>query len=250
MAIQRYSDSFGDMMPQSFSSMLDRFFNDSLNSRGRMSSFAPHVDAYETERSYEIEAALPGMKREDIKVEFQQGRLTISGERHLKNERTDRRYHLMESQYGSFQHSFQLPDVANAQGIEAHFEDGMLRISVPKNEQKTMRHQIQIQDRQQQQSGMQSGQMSERISQQATDVRVDSGAEPNHAATPDQRSGAYQGNRISVDAASPVSAQAKPALGSQSGSTSWIDAGFGGDSYGDGHPDDGAGSMRGSGVGS
>ncbi|QDA60201.1 Hsp20/alpha crystallin family protein [Hymenobacter jejuensis] len=171
MAIQKYQDSFSDMMPTNFSSMLDRFFNDSMASRGRVSNFSPQVDAFETEKGYEIEASLPGLKREDIKVDFHQGRLTISGERQFKNEQNDRRYHIVESSYGSFQRSFQLPDTVNPGQIEASFEDGVLRVHVPKDEQKTMRHQIQVKGGQ---SASGSGQMSERMGQQATDIPVQS----------------------------------------------------------------------------
>jgi len=172
MAIQRYQESFGDVASTSFSTMLDRFFNDSLASRGRVSSFSPQVDAYETEKSYEIEAALPGLKREDIKVDFHQGRLTITGERNFRNEQNDRRYHVVESSYGTFHRSFQLPDTVDAGRIEAHFEDGVLHVSVPKDEQKTKRHQIEVRGGQ---SNGASGQMSERVGQQATDVPVQSG---------------------------------------------------------------------------
>jgi HSP20 family protein len=174
MAIQKYQDSFGDLMPQSFSSMLDRFFQDSVAGRGRVAAFSPQVDAYETEKGYQIEVALPGLKREDIKVDFHQGRLTISGERHFKNEQNDRRYHVVESSYGSFSRSFQLPDTVEPRQIQAQFEDGVLRVTVPKNEEKTMRHQIQVQGSQGQQA-MGSGQMSERMGQQATDVTVEQG---------------------------------------------------------------------------
>lgn len=170
MSIQKFQDSFSDMASSNFSTMLDRFFNDSLASRGRVNSFSPHVDAYETEKSYEIEAALPGMKREDIKVDFHQGRLTIAGERQFRNEQNQRRYHMVESSFGSFQRSFQLPDTVDASGIQASFEDGMLRVSVPKDEQKTMRHQIQIKGGQSSTTG--NGQLSERTEQQATDVTV------------------------------------------------------------------------------
>ncbi|GAB2944432.1 hypothetical protein GCM10027048_06540 [Hymenobacter coalescens] len=229
MAIQRYSDSFGDLMPQSFSAMMDRFFNDSMNARGQLNAFTPHVDAYETEKSYEIEASLPGMKRDDIKVEFQQGRLSISGERRMQQERNDRRYHVLESQYGSFHRSFQLPEVANAQGIEAQFEDGVLRISVPKDQQKTMRHQIQVRAGQAGQ-GAAGGQMSERVGQQATDVPVESG-EPRPAGVSQPREPAYSNATM---------ANAGGAAGSNA--PSWSSPTAAADSYGDGHPDDGAGS--------
>jgi HSP20 family protein len=168
MSIQKYQDSFSDLASANFSSMLDRFFNDSIAARGRVNSFSPHVDAYETEKSYEIEASLPGLKREDIKVDFHQGRLTITGERRFRNEETKRHYHLVESSYGSFNRSFQLPDTVDAARIEASFEDGVLHVSVPKDQQKTMRHQIEVRGNQ----SSQSGQMSERMGQQATDVSV------------------------------------------------------------------------------
>ncbi|GAB2774126.1 HSP20 family protein [Hymenobacter luteus] len=173
MAIQKYQDSFSDLASSSFSTMLDRFFNDSLASRGRVNSFSPHVDAYETEKSYEIEAALPGLKREDIRVDFHQGRLTISGERHFRQEQSERRYHMVESSFGSFHRAFQLPDTVEASGIEAHFEDGILHVSVPKDEKKTMRHQIEVRGGQGQNN--RPGQISERVGQQATDVAVQLG---------------------------------------------------------------------------
>ncbi|SNR51119.1 Hsp20/alpha crystallin family protein [Hymenobacter mucosus] len=171
MAIQKYQDAFSDSASASFSSMLDRFFSDSMAARGRVNSFSPQVDAYETEKSYEIEAALPGMKREDIKVDFHQGRLTIAGERHFRNEQNERRYHVVESTFGSFHRSFQLPDTVDATRIEAAFEDGILHVSVPKDEKKTMRHQIEV--RGGQQSGG-AGQLAGRAGQQATDVAVQS----------------------------------------------------------------------------
>jgi HSP20 family protein len=156
--------------------MLDRFFTDSLASRGRVTSFSPQVDAYENEQGYQLEVALPGMKRDDIKVDFQQGKLTISGERTFQNEQNERRYHLVESSYGSFYRTFQLPDTVDANRIEANFEDGVLRVSVPKDAQKTMRHQIEIRGGQgtgQPQSQASNGQLSGRMSQQATEANVE-----------------------------------------------------------------------------
>ncbi|WP_071885421.1 Hsp20/alpha crystallin family protein [Rufibacter tibetensis] len=146
MAIQRFGSGFEDMMPQTFSSMLDRFFNDSVNSRERLNRFSPQVDTCETEKGFELEVALPGMKKEDIHLDFQQGRLTISGERHFKNEQKDKRYHVIESQYGSFSRSFQFPDTVKADSIEAVFENGILHVRIPKDEQKTARHQIEVRE--------------------------------------------------------------------------------------------------------
>jgi HSP20 family protein len=144
MAIQRYGSGFEDMMPQSFSTMLDKFFNESVNSRERLNKFNPHVDTCETENGYEIDVSLPGLKKDDIQLDFQQGRLTISGERQFSNEKKEKRYHMIESQYGAFSRSFQLPDTVNPERIEATFEDGILHVTVPKDERKTTRHRIEV----------------------------------------------------------------------------------------------------------
>jgi len=146
MAIQRFGSGFEDMMPQTFSNMLDRFFNDTVNSRERLNRFSPQVDTCETERGYELEMALPGLKKENIHLDFQQGRLTISGERHFNQEQKDKRYHLIESQYGSFSRSFQFPDTVKADSIEAVFENGILKVRIPKDEQKTARHRIEVRE--------------------------------------------------------------------------------------------------------
>ena len=143
MALTRYNGMEGNM-PQSFSSMLDRFFNESVNTRG-LSSFTPNVDACETAKGYEIEVALPGIKREDISIDFQEGRLTITGERKFEKQEGDgRRYQMLETQYGSFTRSFYLPDNVNPDQIKARLENGILMVTVPKDEQKTMKRQINI----------------------------------------------------------------------------------------------------------
>ncbi|PTX15148.1 HSP20 family protein [Pontibacter mucosus] len=142
MALTRYN-SMQESMPSTFSAMLDRFFNDTVNSR-TFSGFTPHVDACETERGYEIEVALPGVKKEDITIDFQEGKLTITGERKLEKKEEGRRFHMMETQYGSFSRSFFLPDNVNPDKITAEFRDGILLVDVPKDEKKTKKRQISI----------------------------------------------------------------------------------------------------------
>ncbi|GAB3847177.1 Hsp20/alpha crystallin family protein [Hymenobacter terrigena] len=144
--IQKYQDSFFDVMPARFSTLLDRFFDDNMPMRGQgqMSRFFPKVDTYETDTSYDIDAALPGMKEEDINVSLDQGRLTISGERKFENERNDRRYHVIESSYGSFMRTFQLPDAAEASKIDASFHNGVLHVHVPKGAPKTTQQRIPV----------------------------------------------------------------------------------------------------------
>ncbi|WP_066830414.1 Hsp20/alpha crystallin family protein [Rufibacter ruber] len=146
MAIQGSRSGFEDFMPQTFSSMLDRFFNDSVNNRERLNRFSPLVDICETDQSYQIEATLPGLAKEDIQLDFHEGQLTISGERTLQKEQKEKKYHLVENHYGTFSRSFRLPDTIDPEKIEAVFENGILRVTVPKDERKTARHRIQVRD--------------------------------------------------------------------------------------------------------
>ncbi|WP_439881366.1 Hsp20/alpha crystallin family protein [Pontibacter sp. MBLB2868] len=144
MALTRYNGmQEGAQNANTFSSMLDRFFNESVNSRN-FSGFTPHVDACETEKNYEIELALPGVKKEDISIDFQEGKLTITGERKLEKKEDNRRYHMLETQYGSFSRTFYLPDKVNPDKISAHLDNGVLVVTVPKDEHKTMKRQINI----------------------------------------------------------------------------------------------------------
>ncbi|MFD2516260.1 Hsp20/alpha crystallin family protein [Pontibacter locisalis] len=144
MALTRYNGmQDSTSTTNSFSSMLDRFFNESVNSRN-FSGFTPHVDACETDKNYEIELALPGVKKEDINIDFQEGKLTITGERKLEKREDNRRYHMLETQYGSFTRSFYLPDKVNPDKISAHLDNGVLLVTVPKDEKKTMKRQINI----------------------------------------------------------------------------------------------------------
>lgn len=142
MALTRYN-GMQENMPNTFSAMLDRFFNESVNSRN-FSGFTPHVDACETENGYEVEAALPGVKKEDISIDFQEGKLTITGERKLEKQEEGRRYHMLETQYGSFSRTFYLPDNVNPDKITAEFNDGILLVNIPKDEKKVMKRQINI----------------------------------------------------------------------------------------------------------
>lgn len=146
MTITKYNGYLTDKMPQTFSTMLDRFFNETVNSRRQLADFVPHVDALETTGQYEFQVSLPGLKKEDISIDFQEGKLTIAGERKFKKEEDvqAKKYHLLETQYGSFSRTFFLPDNVNPAQIDAHFENGILHVVVPKDEQKVKKHQIEI----------------------------------------------------------------------------------------------------------
>lgn len=94
----------------------------------------PSVDVSETERAFHIHAELPGIKKEDIKVNVHDGVLTLSGKREAKKEEQGKKYHRIERSYGSFSRSFSLPENVEADNVEATFQDGVLEVDLIKSE--------------------------------------------------------------------------------------------------------------------
>lgn len=95
--------------------------------------WSPQVDIIEDEKEYLVKADLPEMKKEAIKVSFENGLLSISGERKAEKEEKKRTYHRIERSYGRFERSFTLPEETDATKLVAEFKDGVLRVHVPKN---------------------------------------------------------------------------------------------------------------------
>ncbi|MBV8145297.1 MAG: Hsp20/alpha crystallin family protein [Gammaproteobacteria bacterium] len=94
--------------------------------------WSPTADISETDTEYLIRAALPAVKKEDVKVTYEDGVLTLSGERRQEALQKDEKFHKIESFYGNFLRSFALPDAIDEQSIRAETRDGVLTIHVPK----------------------------------------------------------------------------------------------------------------------
>jgi len=99
---------------------------------GEYFQWSPATDISETDKEYLIRAALPAVKKEDVRVTYENGVLTLSGERFQKEEQRDEKFHRVESYYGNFSRSFALPDVIDEDAIKAESKDGVLTIHVPK----------------------------------------------------------------------------------------------------------------------
>ncbi len=97
------------------------------------SAFLPSVDVIENEKDYCIRAELPGIRKEDVHVNFEGGVLTLSGERKQNKDDKDARYHRVESCYGHFSRSFTLPGDTESDKINAEFKDGVLTVRIPKS---------------------------------------------------------------------------------------------------------------------
>ena len=98
-------------------------------------AWAPAVDISERKDAYIVTVELPGVKLDDLEIAFQDGLLTVQGERRLAEDSADEQTHLIERRYGLFRRSITLPQHVMADAIEASFEDGVLRVVVPKAEE-------------------------------------------------------------------------------------------------------------------
>jgi HSP20 family protein len=99
---------------------------------GEYFEWSPATDISETDKEYLIRAALPAVKKDDVKVTYENGVLTLSGERRQKEEQKDEKFHRVESYYGNFSRTFALPDVIEEDALKAESKDGVLTIHVPK----------------------------------------------------------------------------------------------------------------------
>ncbi len=97
-----------------------------------INAFTPSVNTREDEKAYYIEVDLPGVKKEDIKVDIKDNTLTISGERKLKEEVKEEDYYKIETSIGKFTRTFTLPEDADIENIDAKNENGVLDIVIPK----------------------------------------------------------------------------------------------------------------------
>jgi len=106
-------------------------------------SWVPAVDIEETPETLRVIAEVPGIKREDIQVEFENGMLTIRGTRTREEEKKEKNFHRVERSFGSFVRAFRLPATVDAEKISATYEDGVLKLEMPKREESKARR-IQI----------------------------------------------------------------------------------------------------------
>lgn len=94
--------------------------------------FAPAVDLYEDGEQYVVEAELPGLKQDEIKVQIDQDLLTISGKRKREKELKDENFYRSERYFGKFVRRISLPEDGDVEKVKATYKDGVLKISIPK----------------------------------------------------------------------------------------------------------------------
>jgi HSP20 family protein len=106
------------------------------NGKEERSFWRPRVDVRETEIEFLIHADLPGLDKEQVNIELDNGTLTITGERNFEKKEENEQYHRIERGYGRFMRTFSVPENLDPATISAKFEKGVLEVSVPKPAEK------------------------------------------------------------------------------------------------------------------
>jgi HSP20 family protein len=106
---------------------------------GTMRRWMPAMDLVETDESFVLRADLPGLSEEDIKIEFEDGTLTVSGDRKAEHESKNEGYYRVERAFGAFSRSLTLPQGIDPEAVTASFDRGVLEVRIPKPEQRKPR---------------------------------------------------------------------------------------------------------------
>lgn len=125
-------------------SIFDEFFSDDWTDflpKNGLSKFTPLGDVIETDNAFNVELMLPGFDKKDIKMKIDKGVLSIGAER-KKSEKT--KYNRVESYFGKWERSFTLPDYVDVDNIDASYENGVLKVTIPKTEEKVSTKLIEI----------------------------------------------------------------------------------------------------------
>jgi HSP20 family protein len=116
---------------------INRFVRESYSPEGpeealTTTAFAPPVDIYEDEHNITLKMEVPGIDEKDIDVRIENTTLTVHGERKIEKEEKEENFRRVERQYGSFTRSFTLPSSVDTGQVNAHYDRGLLKISLAK----------------------------------------------------------------------------------------------------------------------
>jgi HSP20 family protein len=105
----------------------------------------PQINVSETDNEIRVSVELPGVDLDDLEVDVTDDMLVVRGEKRLERSNEDENYHFVERAYGSFQRTVQLPFAVDPDQVQASFDNGVLNIMIPKNEQQQRTHRIDVQ---------------------------------------------------------------------------------------------------------
>ena len=127
-------------MEDEMEDLWDRFGSGDGGWLTRGSGFLPTTDVVETETAFEVTVDLPGLRPEEVDVQFKDGELWITGKSEETKEEQGKTYHRIERHHGEFRRVLPLPSTIDEEKIGAEFEKGVLKITLPKAEEAKAKH--------------------------------------------------------------------------------------------------------------
>ena len=129
------------MRPEPLTADFDRLFSTLFDrsNQATVQRWVPPMDLVEHDDHFLLRADLPGLTQEDVSLEFNDGTLTVSGERKPEHAQRERGYYRLERQFGNFSRQLTLPEGIDPDAVKASFENGVLEVWIPKPEQRKPR---------------------------------------------------------------------------------------------------------------
>jgi HSP20 family protein len=131
--------SFPLRLPQEIERLFDEMIHRPWGFCREIRGWNPSVDLIETPDAVILEADLPGVKKEDVRVEVENGDLVLQGSRILEQNHSEGQFHTMERSSGEFTRRIKLPESVDKTAIQAEFKDGVLRVILPKSGKKEIK---------------------------------------------------------------------------------------------------------------
>jgi HSP20 family protein len=103
--------------------------------KSALAEWSPRINVSETEKEIQVTAELPGIEEKDVEVTLDNGVLLIKGEKKAEKEEKNKNYHRVERSYGAFTRSFTLPQTVSGEEAQAEYNNGVLRVTLPKREE-------------------------------------------------------------------------------------------------------------------
>ena len=147
MATLLYNNQPALRPTRAFNSLLNEVLRDALPAAPKPSTtFVPAADIYETSAGYELHLALPGVAKDAVNIDFQEGQLVVSGSRPAPAAEGEDapKVRRLETRFGEFSRTFRLPETVNVKAITAELTDGLLRVVLPFDTEKVTKQHIEV----------------------------------------------------------------------------------------------------------
>lgn len=128
-----------------FPSFLDSFLTNEEIVENKLTGFTkPRFNVFENDKEFVVESAVPGFEKKDFNIEVKENILEISSEKEIKKENNNEKFYYLGFSYGSFKKFYSLPDNVDKENISANYENGILKVIIPKDEKTKISKQISV----------------------------------------------------------------------------------------------------------